>query len=97
VQTVPITFLLQMVPLQTNPLAQSALVAHFVRQLAPPQTYGRQLCRLPAPQMFDPLHLPASVAVPAVHEFVPQTVPATYVRQPPAPSHVPSRPQVTAP
>jgi hypothetical protein len=38
VQTTPVTFLPQIVPLQTNPLAQSAVVAHFVRQAVAPQT-----------------------------------------------------------
>lgn len=72
-----LTFLLQIVPLQTKPLAQSALVVHLVRQLVPPHTYGAQFWRLPAPQIPDPLHLPASMAVPPVQEFVPQIVPGT--------------------
>jgi hypothetical protein len=77
VHAVPLTFLLQIVPMQTNPVAQSALVAHFVRHVAAPQTYGLQFWRLPAPQMPVPSHLPPSIAAPAVQEFVPQTVPGT--------------------
>ena len=63
-----------MVPLQTLPAAQSALVAHFVRQALAPQTYGLQFCSVPIWQTPIPLHLPAMVAVPAVHEFAPHTV-----------------------
>jgi hypothetical protein len=47
-QVVPVTFLPQIVPLQTKPLAQSAFVAHFVRQEVAPQTYGLQFCSVPA-------------------------------------------------
>lgn len=72
----PLIFLLQMVPLHPNPLAQSAFVVHFVRQLVPPQTYGLQFWRLPAAQMPDPSHLPPSIAAPALQEFAPQIVPA---------------------
>jgi hypothetical protein len=39
---------------------------------------------------------PATVCAPAVHESVPQTVPAAYLRQAPAPSQAPSSPQVAA-
>ena len=40
-----------------------------------------------------PSHLPALVAVPAVHEGVPQLIPAAADRQAPAPLQVPSNPQ----
>jgi len=77
VQAALSTFLVQIDPLQTNPLAQSALVAHFVMQPAPPHVYGLQFWRLDAPQMPDPSHFPPSVAVPAAQEFAPQIVPGT--------------------
>ena len=40
---------------------------------------------------------PASVATPPVQLSAPQTVPDAYLRQAPAPSQVPSPPQVVAP
>jgi hypothetical protein len=40
-----------------------------------------------------PSHLPALVAVPAVHEGAPQLIPAAADRQAPAPLQVPSNPQ----
>jgi hypothetical protein len=40
---------------------------------------------------------PATIPVPAMQESVPQIVPEAYLRQAPAPSQVPSSPQVAAP
>src|SRR5262249_49930690 len=46
------------------------------------------------PHVPVPLHVPWVVCVPAEHDAKTQTVPDTYFRHAPAPSQVPSRPQV---
>ena len=58
------TFLPQIVPLQTLPFEQSALVAQRSRH-APvvPQAYGSQGCCVPGAQAPVPSQRPASVAV----------------------------------
>jgi hypothetical protein len=57
----------QIVPVQTNPVAQSAVVAQLVRQ-APfvPQMYGLHDWAMPAAHMPEPSHRPDGVAVPIV-------------------------------
>lgn len=79
VHAVPLGFLVQIVPLQTNPVAQSAFVAQRVRQEVVPQTYGLHDCVVPTWHIPAPVpepQRPASVAVPTAHESIPQTVPA---------------------
>ena len=73
---VPLTFLPQMVPLQTNPAAQSAVVAQLVLQSpVVPQTYGEHDDSPPATQVPLPSQRPPAVSVPAVHVLAPQEVP----------------------
>jgi hypothetical protein len=77
VQAVPLTFLPQMVPLQTKPAAQSAVVPQLVLQ-SPfvPQMYGEQADSPPATQVPLPSQRPPAVSVPAVQTSAPQEVPA---------------------
>jgi hypothetical protein len=70
---------------------------HVVRQAPVPQTYGVQLADVAARQVPVPLQVRAGVTVEPVHVAATQVVPATYRRQPPAPSHVPSAPHVATP
>jgi hypothetical protein len=74
-QVTPFGFLPQMVPLQTNPVAQSALVAQLVLHALVPQTYGLHALRAPAAHIPVPLHLPASISAPFMHIVMPQVVP----------------------
>src|SRR5262252_7271262 len=63
-QVVPFTFLPQIVPLQTLPFEQSALVVQDVLQLpVVPQAYGSQPCCMPGVQVPVPLQRPGRVAV----------------------------------
>ena len=71
-------------------------MAQLVLQVVVPQTYGLQDLSIPAAQVPVASQRPATVCAPAMHESVPQTVPAAYLRHAPAPSHCPSRPQVAA-
>lgn len=78
-----------------KPATQSAFVAQAVRQALAPQTKGEQLAgtclQLPAPSQ-----LPADVTVVPLHDCAAQFVPDGADRQAPAPSHVPSKPQIGA-
>jgi hypothetical protein len=76
VQSVPSTFLPQIVPLQTLPAVQSALVAHAAPQ-APlvPHMYGAQVCCVPGLHVPTPSQRPASVAVAVEQLGATQTVP----------------------
>jgi len=75
VQVTPFGFLPQMVPLQTNPVAQSALVAQLVLHALVPQTYGLHAFSAPAAHVPVPLHLPASISAPFIHMVMPHVVP----------------------
>jgi hypothetical protein len=76
VQVTPLTFLPQIVPLQTNPAAQSAVVAQLVLQSpVVPQMYGEQADSPPATQVPLPSQRPPDVSVPAEQVSAPQTVP----------------------
>src|SRR6185369_11474693 len=84
---------------QMLPLAQSAVVAHVVRQLSPddahvyaPQGAGTTMRQVP-----PPLHVRAGIDVPALQLAAPHTVPLAYLRHAPLPSHAPSVPQLAAP
>ncbi len=97
-QSVPLTFLPQIVPLQTLPFEQSALVVHAVRH-APvvPQAYGSQGCWTPRTHMPTPSQRPGSVAVPVAQLGAMHWVPDAYSRHAALPSHMPSLPQPVAP
>jgi hypothetical protein len=76
VQTTPFGFLPQMVPLQTKPAAQSALVAQLVlHAVVPLQTYGLHEVSAPAAHIPVPLQRPAAISAPFAHIVVPHTVP----------------------
>jgi hypothetical protein len=63
-QSAPMTFLPQIVPLQTLPFEQSALVAHAALHVpVVPQVYGSQDSCIPGVQVPVPLQRPAWVAV----------------------------------
>ena len=63
-QSAPLTFLPQIVPLQTLPFEQSALVAQAARQVpVVPQVYGSQDSCVPGVHVPVPLQRPAWVAV----------------------------------
>jgi hypothetical protein len=97
-QSAPFTFLPQMVPLQTLPVAHSLLVAHDVAHWPPaPHRYGSHACCVPAAHFPAPSQRPASVAVVPEQVGAMQTVPDSYGRQLPLPSQNPSVPQVEAP
>lgn len=98
VHTTPLGFLPQMVPLQTNPAAQSASVAQLVLQaVVPLHTYGLHEVNAPPAHIPVPLQRPACISAPFMHEVIPHTVPDAYVRQAPMPLQAPSRPQVIMP
>ena len=97
-QSTPLTFLPQIVPLQTLPPEQSALVAHEVRHApAVPQEYGSHACCVPGMHVPVPLQRPGRVAVTPVQAGATHCVPEAYSRQAALPSHMPSLPQVAAP
>jgi hypothetical protein len=83
--------------LQVLGLTQSLLDPHVVRHAFAPHTNGVQDDCVPGWQAPAPLHWGADVNVDPVHVAAPHVVPAAYSRQAPAPSHVPSVPQVAAP
>jgi hypothetical protein len=94
----PADSLAQIVPLQTLPGEQSALVAHFVRQVpAVPHRYGKQFCRPGERQAPAALHWPGKVSVEPAQVAAMHRVPTAYLRQPPAPSQVPSVPHAPGP
>src|ERR1041385_1191718 len=89
-QVTPLTFLPQIVPLQTLPFEQSALVVHDVLQLpVVPQAYGSQPCCMPGVQVPVPLQRPGRVAVTPVQVGWMQVVPDAYSRHAPLPSQNP--------
>jgi hypothetical protein len=76
-QSAPLTFLPQIVPLQTLPFEQSAFVAHAVLQVpVVPQVYGSQDCCVPRTHTPAPSHFPGSVAVMPVQVGARHCVPA---------------------
>jgi hypothetical protein len=85
-----------MLPMQVNPVAQSAVVVQLVRQAVVPQMYGLQFCSVGMPQVPAAVHRAATIAVPFMQLSEPHTVFAGYRRQAPMPSHMPSRPHVMA-
>jgi hypothetical protein len=76
----------------------SLLPEQVVRQSLPlPQTNGAQGSDDPAMQVPTPSQVDASRRVEPVQLPAAQTVPWAYLRQAPAPSHIPSLPQLVAP
>jgi hypothetical protein len=76
------------------PDVQSACDAHDVLQVVAPHMYAPQDTSLTVWQVPEPLQVLAGVRVDPVQVSAPHTVPVAHRRQAPAPSHMPSRPQV---
>jgi hypothetical protein len=94
-QTVrPAAQVVQPVPRQAAPVAQSVFAVQVVPQATTPQAKGLQTCVDAAGQLPAPSHVAAFVAVPLVQLAVRQDVVALRNRHAPLPSHVPSCPQV---
>ena len=72
---------------------------HELKQSVPPllQVNGAQARLVPATQMPVPLHDPAEVALPPLHDAAVQVVPEAYLRHMPLPSQLPSLPQLPRP
>ncbi len=100
VQIAPITFLPQIVPLQTLPDEQSALVLQLTRQVpAVPHMYSLHETGLAAAQVPAPSQraAPAPIEPPTAQVGSWQIVAFEYISQPPLPSQSPSVPQVARP
>jgi hypothetical protein len=93
----PTPFLAQLPPMQVNGATQSASTVQVALQAFVPQAYGSHIEVVAAWQVPVPLQDRDDVSVDPVQLAVAQVVPAAYRRHAPAPSHVPSRPQVDAP
>jgi hypothetical protein len=83
--------------MQVKSAAQSAGTAHVVAQAFGPQMKGVHARTAPGTQAPAPSHFAVARSEAAVHVGAVQVVPARYLRQAPAPSQVPSSPQVEAP
>src|SRR4051794_17517493 len=83
-------------PAAQKPPLQLASVAHVAAQANPPAShwYAPQDVFAPTPQVPKPLQVDAACAVALEQLAARQTVPATCLRQAPAPSQKPSLPQV---
>ena len=86
--------MVQVIPRQAAPVAQSLFAAQVVPHAATVQAKGLQTCVDAAGQLPAPSQLAAFVAVPLVQLAVRQGVVELRNRHPPLPSHVPSCPQV---
>jgi hypothetical protein len=93
----PPAFRLHVPPMQVKLVAQSAGTAHVVAHAFGPQMKGVQAFTAPGAQTPAPSHFAVARSEPVVHVGGEQLVPARYLRHAPAPSHVPSSPQVVAP
>jgi hypothetical protein len=96
-QVAPFDFCVQTPPMQLYPDTQSAAVVQLVLQLVVPQMYGLHERSVPGAQVPVASQRAAGRSAPALHESIPQTVLTAYLRQAPAPLHMPSSPQVDAP
>lgn len=76
---------------------QSTSATHVVLQAPAPHTNGAQPDVEPGTHVPDPLQVAAVVCDPLVQDAAVHTVPATYLRHAPAPSHTPSVPHEAAP
>jgi hypothetical protein len=83
-------------PLHSRGAVQSAFEVQLVRQPELLHTNRPQLVVVAVPHAPVPLQVFAGVKLLAAHTAPVQTVPAAYLRQAPAPSHVPSLPQLLA-
>jgi hypothetical protein len=77
-------------------VVQSAFDAQDVRHAVGPHTYCKHELVLAAWQVPAPSQVAGDVYVETEHDSGAQVVPTIHRRQPPLPSHVPSRPQVEA-
>jgi hypothetical protein len=97
VHVAPFDFLPHTPPLQVFGLTHCVFIVHAVRQAAAPHWKGVHDDCVPAVHTPAPLHWAAEVNVEPEHVAAPHMVPAAYLRQAPAPSQVPSSPQVAPP
>jgi hypothetical protein len=93
----PAPFFVHVPPMQEKSGAQSVGTAHVVAQASAPQMKGVHALTAPGTQAPLPSHFPVARSEPVVHVGDTQGVPARYMWQAPAPSQVPSSPQVAAP
>jgi hypothetical protein len=93
----PPLFFMHVPPMQESFIAQSVATAHVVVQAVGPQMNGVHACTAPGTQTPAPSHFAVARSEAAVHVGGEQVVPDRYLRQAPAPSHVPSSPQVSEP
>jgi hypothetical protein len=93
-QAVPCGFLPHAMLMQVLGLTQSLFVAHVPRHAEAPHMNGVQDDCVPAWQTPAPLHVGVEVNVEPEQVAEPQVVPAAYWRHAPAPSHMPSSPQL---
>ena len=87
----------QLVPLQVLGDAQSAVVAHVVRQVPEPQAKGAQLDDVAVWQVPAPLQVRAGVNVVPEQVAATHWIPAPYSRHAPLPLQAPSVLQLGAP
>jgi hypothetical protein len=80
--------------MQRLPGEQSAFALHIVLHVVAPQTYAPHDRLLAALQVPEPLQVRAGVYVMPVHDSTTQVMPEPHLRHAPAPSHIPSFPQV---
>lgn len=97
-QSAPFIFLPQLPCTHLRPLTQSASVLHVGKQRFVPALHENGAQTVEGPALQAPAPSQAKVSVTASPEHLPalQMVPASYERHFPAPSQVPSRPQVDA-
>ena len=88
-QVVPLTHFL---PRGQPPVLRLVQVVAQLVALAQSRFPGHGAAVVAAMQVPLPLHRPAGVSIPALHDGLPHAVPRTWRRQAPSPSHVPSRP-----
>ena len=97
VQAAPVTFFVQLPPLQVNGETQSVSAVQVVLHAPVPHAYGSQAEVVTVWHVPVPLQLRAGVNVDPVQLAATQVVPVAYKRQAPAPLQNPSVPQVEAP
>ncbi len=89
VQVVPLTHFL---PAGHPPVLRSVQVVAQLVGLEQSRFPGHGAAAVAGMQVPLPLHWPAGVSIPALHDGFPHGVPRIWRRQAPSPSHVPSRP-----
>jgi hypothetical protein len=88
------SFVVHTAPWQNAPEEQSLVEEQDVVHANPLQAKGAQGVGTAAEQVPSPSHVRAGVADPAEQPAAAHAVPRTHLLHPPAPSQVPSRPQV---